>query len=141
MSQSTRLFGTMIVTLSIGGTSYIAVCSNFELDWDYETQEARALQDTSRYPIGLIDGWTGTGTFYVSTASTSGEGGPGGTLWTKALAKTQVAVTYKDNGISGAGNTLSGNALITRARQASPFGPLTIDLTLTGQGPLASAIA
>ncbi len=141
MSQSTRIFGAYISALSIGGVSYLAVCQEFEVTWEYDTQEAVALNDVSHYPIGIRDKWTGTGKFFISTANTSGEGGPGGTLWTRALAKTQVAVSMKDNSVAGAGNTLSGNALITKCTQREDDNAVVVDISLTGQGELSSSIA
>lgn len=141
MSQSTRLFGSYISGVTIGGTSFLAVSKSIEEDWEYLTQMATALKDAAEYPIGIREKWSVTGVFYISTANTSGEGGPGGSLWTKALAKATVAVSFVDNATSGAGNTISGNALITRCRQTIQDQAQEINITLSGQGVLSSAIA
>ena len=141
MSQSTRIFGAYIAAYNIGGTSFLAVCESGEVSWEYVTQMATALNDLAEYPIGIREKWQASGNFFISTANTSGEGGPGGTLWTKALAKAQVAVSIKDNAVSGAGNTLSGNGLITRNVQKIADSAQTIACTITGQGVLSSSIA
>lgn len=141
MSQSTRIFGVHLVTCSIGGTAFDLVCESAQVTFDNVNQQANALKDAWEYPIGIRGKWSLTGKFFISTANTSGEGGPGGTLWTKALANAQVAVSLKDNVVSGGGNTLSGNGLITQCTQDIPDGPQTISVTVTGQGALASSIA
>lgn len=141
MSQSTRIFGNMIATCSIGGVSYLLVCENTEVKFENNTQKAEALKDAWEYPIGIRGKWSASGSFFISTDTVSGEGGPGGTLWTKALANLSVPVIVKDNAISGAGNTLSGNALITTATQSIGDNAQTIKIEMMGQGPLTSAIA
>jgi hypothetical protein len=141
MSQGTRLFGAYINGVTIGGTSYLAVCESASIEYEFKTQMATALRDVWEYPVGIREKWKVTGKFFISTAATSGEGGPGGTLWTKALAGIQIAVSLVDNAVTGGINTLSGNGIITTATQAFGEGPQTIDVTITGQGPLASAIA
>lgn len=141
MSQSTRTFGTMIATLTINSVSYIAVCQNFEIQGAWRTGQAEALLDEWDYPVGLRRNWQGTGDFFISTANTSGEGGPGGTLWTLFLDGAQVPVVFKDNAVSGAGNTFNGNALIEDIRQRMAIDPVVVTITLRGQGALTSSIA
>jgi hypothetical protein len=141
VSQSTRIFGAHLSTTSIGGTSYVGVCEAGELTWEYGLQQAVALLDADEYPIGIRGKWSYTGTFFISTAATSGEGGPGGTLWTKALAKAQVALSLKDNAVAGGGNTLSGSGIISNLVQTINDAPQTIKITITGQGAIASTIA
>lgn len=141
MSQSTRLFGAYIAAVSIGGTSFLAVCETIDVEFENNTQKATALKDPWEYPVGIRGKWSAKGKFFISTASTSGEGGPGGTLWTTALANAQVTFSAKDNAVSGAGNTLSGSAIITNCSQAIADDAQAISVTLMGQGPLTSVIA
>jgi hypothetical protein len=146
MAAQNRLYGHMIATFSIGGTSYLAVCENAEMTFEPDIKTAIALKDDWETPHNNRGKWSGRGTFFISTVNTSGEGGPGGTLWTQALGQVQqsglgAAIVFKDNGTSGAGNSLTGNALISNLTQKVMDGPQTYDVTLMGQGALASAIA
>lgn len=141
MSQSTRIFGAHLSGITIGGTSFLAVCEKVTLKWDNDTQKATALKDAYEYPIGIRGKWQLSGTFFISTANTAGEGGPGGVLWTKALANAQVAVSLVDNTVTGGINTLSGNGLITECEQLIADNAQQIQVTIMGQGALASSIA
>jgi hypothetical protein len=143
MSQSTRLFSAYITTLSFGGVSYLAVCKSFKVSAERGTGQAEALVDAWEYPVALRGKWSGTGDFFISTAATSGEGGPGGTFWTTFLANTQQALIFKDNSVSGAGNTLAGNGVITSIEEnlGGPLEATVLTITLTGQGAITSTIA
>lgn len=139
MSQSTRIFGAHIAGISIGGTSYLAVCKSGTLTYTNNTQEAVALKDTWKYPIGIRAEWKYTGVFYISTAATSGEGGPGATQWAKAISNTQVAFSQADNAISGGIGTASGSGLIVECTQELGDDAQTVSITIMGQGALAHA--
>lgn len=108
---------------------------------EVETADAHALLDAWKYPIGTVNGWQVTGTFFISTASGGSEGGPGSFIWTPAIAGTSATITVKDNNTSSAGNTFSGTAFITSIQQSIPTGPQTVQVTFTGQGAMTSTIA
>lgn len=141
MAQSTRIFGAALATCSIGGTSYVLSAERITIKFENDTQKATALKDGWEYPVGIRGKWSSTATFFINTSSTTGEGGPGGTLWTKALANAQVAFSCTDNEVSGAVNTLSGSAIITECEQAIGDEAQKINVTLMGQGALTSTIA
>lgn len=129
MGQSTRLYGANIDVFSIGGTDYVGRMQNVTINFEFDVQEAVALQDVWRYPRGIRMSWNVEGEMNVDTSSG---------VMTAAIAGLQVAVVL-ETGPSTTADRYSGAALLTRASHSLPDGPQVTTFTLQGQGALTRA--
>ena len=124
MGQSTRLYGANISACTVGGTALVTFTSNVTINFEFDTQEAVALQDTWHYPVGIRRASTIEIETFVDTT---------GVLMTKAIAGVQIAFSITTG--SG-GNTYSGSGILTRSAHAIPDGPQTNSCTIVVQGVL-----
>lgn len=124
MGQSTRLYGANITTCTVDGTALVTFTSDVTINFEFDTQEAVALQDTWRYPRGIRRAATIDIETFVDTT---------GVLMTKAIAGVQVTFSI----VTGSGgNTYSGSGILTSANHAIPDGPQTNRATIAVQGAL-----
>lgn len=150
MAQSTRVPGKYALhtlTITPSGGSPISIkedVANIVLNIDTETEDAHAILDTWKYPIGFEGSWSiEIETFMDADTNTSN------LLATRALSKmvvdnTAVSVefTYKSNasGHTNRGDKWTGNGIVSSSSITLPARHMTTRATILGQGALTLAV-
>lgn len=150
MAQSTRLpgkYSLQTLTITPSGGSPIVIkndVASITLNIDTETEEAHAILDNWKYPIGFEGGWSIDIESFMDADTNSSN-----TLATRALAamtvnNTQVSVElmYKSpaSGHTNRGDKWTGSGIVTSSNITVPSRHMTLRATIVGQGALTLAV-
>jgi hypothetical protein len=120
-----RLIGKNLALFDIESTHYLATIRNCQINLTYETQENRALKDTARYVVPVVQDWS----IEFTTAT---DGTVDATLM--GLVGTSV-----DFSVDSGGSAYSGTGLLNQAKHSIPDGLQEVSFVIEPQGALTLA--
>lgn len=135
------------LTITPSGGSPISIkedVANITLSISTETEEAHAVLDAWKYPVGFEGEWSLEIEMFLPADVNSSNTLATRALTAHAVTNTQVAVDfiYKSSatGHTNRGERWTGNGIVTSATTDLPARHMTLRATITGQGALTLAV-